>query len=136
MNSILQENMYVLCFFLETMFNILQYVMKHSKCVTGVHNHIRKNGFSSAPITVSVRNTECEGNSPGINLKKDNPPAEPNGYNSLVAAAFASLKEDTVGEIRTPFTDTRIAKAATVGELLSISDGSGVSRRHALKVFS
>lgn len=59
--------------------------------------------------------------------------------NHIVTAAFASLKDtanDSLG-IQTPFIDKRITSAKTVDELLSISsEGSGISRRHALKVVS
>lgn len=60
-----------------------------------------------------------------------------NSTNNIVAAAFASLKSDTKtvsSEIETPITDTRINKATTINELLSISEGIGISRRHALQV--
>ncbi|KAL3270783.1 hypothetical protein HHI36_021307 [Cryptolaemus montrouzieri] len=57
----------------------------------------------------------------------------------IVAAAFASLHnkpiEDEI-QINTPNTDQRVANATTVEQLLSISDGEGVSRRLALKIVS
>ncbi|VEN53247.1 unnamed protein product [Callosobruchus maculatus] len=56
--------------------------------------------------------------------------------NSLVAAAFASLNENHNSDIKTPYTDKKIDSAKTTEELLSVSEGSGVSRRHALKVVS
>nr|CAI5834020.1 unnamed protein product [Callosobruchus analis] len=57
-------------------------------------------------------------------------------HNSMVAAAFASLQENQNSDIKTPFTDKKIDSASTTEELLSVSEGSGVSRRHALKVVS
>nr|CAH7741058.1 unnamed protein product [Callosobruchus chinensis] len=56
--------------------------------------------------------------------------------NSMVAAAFASLHENHNSDIKTPFTDKKIDSAETTEELLSVSEGSGVSRKHALKVVS
>lgn len=67
----------------------------------------------------------------------DNVPAEKyNGFmkrNRLVDAAFASLQNEN-SQIKTPSTDDKLAKAKSVDELLSVSGGNGVSRRHALKV--
>lgn len=54
--------------------------------------------------------------------------------NNMVAAVFASLQNETQSHIETPQTDSRISSAGTVNELLSISDGSFISRKHALKV--
>lgn len=55
--------------------------------------------------------------------------------NKIVEAAFASLQSKTQKkEIETPFTDSKIANAKNIEELLSVSEGNGVSRRHALKV--
>ncbi|XP_060524160.1 uncharacterized protein LOC132700689 [Cylas formicarius] len=57
--------------------------------------------------------------------------------NNLVSVAFASLRtEQALSAISTPFTDQKIKKSQTVDDLLSISVGSGTSRRHALKVVS
>lgn len=56
--------------------------------------------------------------------------------NNMVAAVFASLQNETQSHIKTPETDSRISSANTVNELLSISDGSLISRKHALKVGS
>lgn len=52
--------------------------------------------------------------------------------NRIIQAAFASLHEGN--QISTPATDDKLSKATTVDELLSVSVGSGVSRRHALRV--
>ncbi|GJQ84445.1 hypothetical protein Trydic_g15661 [Trypoxylus dichotomus] len=54
----------------------------------------------------------------------------------MVAAAFASLQKEIPVEIDTPQTDRRISSAQTVNEILSISEGNSVSRKHALKVIS
>jgi len=57
--------------------------------------------------------------------------------NNLVAAAFASLNDANQRlDVETPFTDEKISKAQNVDDLLTISNGAGVSRRHALKVVS
>jgi hypothetical protein len=56
-------------------------------------------------------------------------------HNSMVAAVFASLRPSNQDmEIKTPLTDDKISKATNIDELLSISEGTGISRRHALKV--
>lgn len=53
----------------------------------------------------------------------------------IVAAAFASLQKEKLSDTTiTPFTDSKLEKSTTVNELLSVSEGSGVSRRYALKV--
>jgi hypothetical protein len=58
-------------------------------------------------------------------------------HNSMVAAVFASLRPSNQDmEIKTPLTDDKISKATNIDELLSISEGTGISRRHALKVVS
>ncbi|XP_044764184.1 FAST kinase domain-containing protein 4 [Coccinella septempunctata] len=57
----------------------------------------------------------------------------------IVAAAFASLNKDSNKievEINTPHTDNKISNATNVDELLSVSNGEGVSRRLALKIVS
>lgn len=55
--------------------------------------------------------------------------------NTMVAAAFASLNlEAKSAEIQTPFTDKKISEAKSIDELLSLCNGTGVSRRYALKV--
>ena len=57
-----------------------------------------------------------------------------NSKNSLVSAAFDALKTNEHTDVQVPITDNRILSAKTIDELLSISEGSGVARRHALKV--
>lgn len=52
--------------------------------------------------------------------------------NRIVEAAFAALHDEN--QISTPSTDDKLAKATTVNQLLSVSEGSGVSRRLALRV--
>lgn len=57
--------------------------------------------------------------------------------NAIVTAAFAALKtEDDGVEIKTPQTDAKLTNAQSVNDLLAISEGVGVSRKHALKVMS
>lgn len=55
--------------------------------------------------------------------------------NKIIEAAFASLQvqRKELG-IKTPFTDDKLEKASDINQLLAISEGSGVSRKHALKV--
>ncbi|KAG5882845.1 hypothetical protein JTB14_022356 [Gonioctena quinquepunctata] len=53
----------------------------------------------------------------------------------MVAEVFASLHSES-NKVHTPYTDSRLDKATTVDELLSVSEGNGVSTRHALKVVS
>lgn len=56
--------------------------------------------------------------------------------NSMVTAAFAALKSNSnEEEIVTPQTDAKLKNAKSVKDLLSISNGIGVSRKHALNVY-
>lgn len=107
---------------------------------------LRLNNFSSA-IPTAARNVESDSaqseaaEKQGIDnqgaLGKNGTQLNMTFTNTMVSAAFASLKSDGKGsdqEISTPLTDLRITNATTINQLLSISDGTGVSRRHALKV--
>lgn len=56
---------------------------------------------------------------------------------SIVKTVFASIQlQDSGDDIQTPFTDSKLLKAQTVNELLTITDGTGISRKHALQVTS
>lgn len=107
---------------------------------------LRLNNFSSA-LPTAARNVESDsapseaaekqGTDNQGALGKNGAPLNMTFTNTMVAAAFASLKSDSKSsdpEISTPLTDRRITNATTIDQLLSISDGTGVSRRHALKV--
>nr|XP_022919922.1 FAST kinase domain-containing protein 3, mitochondrial [Onthophagus taurus]XP_022919923.1 FAST kinase domain-containing protein 3, mitochondrial [Onthophagus taurus] len=94
-----------------------------AKC-THLNGYIRLS-FSSAP-TVELKNVTQEPTTSETIKRR----------NGIVAAAFASLKTAEVTEINTPHTDKRIMSATNIEELLSISNGTGISRKHALKVVS
>lgn len=123
------------------MFKITYNLVRYTKSNSGIsQGFLWFNNLSSVPITATVRSVENDvTNETNVQPKKkftslEHPLAPPKSYNALVSAAFASLRnENPLNDIKTPFTDGRISKATTVGELLSISEGSGVSRRHALK---
>lgn len=118
------------------MFKVTRTLSHYTKSST-VQQLLHLSKFSSAPITAAIRNVELDRE---IEIKKQQsdiphnlkPNKETNG---LVAAAFASLRDSTVN-ISSSLTDESIGKAATVGELLSIADESGISRKRALKVVS
>ncbi|CAG9769332.1 unnamed protein product [Ceutorhynchus assimilis] len=57
--------------------------------------------------------------------------------NKMIQNVFASINiEDSAEDITTPTTDNKLANAKTVDELLAVSEGNGVSRKHALRVVS
>lgn len=57
--------------------------------------------------------------------------------NRMVSAAFAALNDKTISsEIHTPETDNKINNATSVSELLAFAEGSGISRKLALKIVS
>ncbi|KAF2900520.1 hypothetical protein ILUMI_05669 [Ignelater luminosus] len=126
------------------MFKITYNLIRYTKSSSGISQGLLWfNNFSSVPNTATVRSVETDvTNETNMQSKKklnnlEHPLAPPKSYNALVSAAFASLRsENPLSDIKTPFTDGRISKATTADELLSISEGSGVSRRHALKVVS
>lgn len=102
---------------------------------------LRINAYFSVSATAEPKNVNLEANKPYEHqIKKEqvsNSRFNANSGNGIVAAAFASLRKENVNlenEIATPFTDNRVAEAKTVDELLSISGGNGVSRKHAFKV--
>lgn len=94
--------------------------------------------YSSAPPIAEVKFPSNTDDTATITIgpKQTLAPNEKVG-NHMVAAAFAALRSETTTiEIQTPKTDEKVLKAQTVDELLSISEGTGISRRHALKVVS
>lgn len=101
----------------------------------GVVQNLSRIHYSTAS-SVELKNVNSE------DVKVSNDPASKNKNpksilqfrNSMVAAAFASLEKESRNEIQTPQTDSQIASAKSVDELLAISQGNGVSRNHALKV--
>ncbi|KAK9693132.1 FAST kinase-like protein, subdomain 1 [Popillia japonica] len=103
----------------------------------GVVQNLSRIHYSTAS-SVELKNVNSE------DVKVSNDPASKNKNpksilqfrNSMVAAAFASLEKESRNEIQTPQTDSQIASAKSVDELLAISQGNGVSRNHALKVIS
>lgn len=116
------------------MFKFNQAFIRNSKCYTTLHNFIRHGNLSTTTAEAVSNINEASHNEkiPKINNGK--------GFklhNSVVAAAFASLQTKSVdsnSEIKTPFTDNRIYNATNINDLLSLSEGTGVSRQHALKV--
>ncbi|XP_018334275.2 uncharacterized protein LOC108743267 isoform X2 [Agrilus planipennis] len=103
--------------------------------IVQLYQYLRQ--YASAPVSavsklqVKSHETHIEGSS-STNLKV----SKITSKNPLVAAAFASLGSKAVEEIKTPRTDERIKGAQTVEELLNLSEGSGLSRRFALKIVS
>ncbi|XP_050306177.1 FAST kinase domain-containing protein 4 [Anthonomus grandis grandis] len=92
----------------------------------------RHNGFATATIA-ETKNINAENNSESEKVGPTNSVKE----NKMVKTVFASINLDVSADhIKTPFTDTKIFNASSVDELLSISEGTGISRKHALKVVS
>lgn len=94
--------------------------------------------FSTVPSTNTVSSTienEVTGKLTATKQTEETPFIKSNS--AMVTAAFAALKSaDDTTEIKTPQTDAKLANAQSINDLLSISDGVGVSRKHALKVMS
>ncbi|KRT82285.1 hypothetical protein AMK59_4360 [Oryctes borbonicus] len=111
-------------------------IIQATKSAVNIQNLVRIH-YSTAS-NVELKNIDPENGSvstktePINKSRKQTPPFR----NSMVAAAFASLEKETQTEIETPQTDKRIASATTINEILSISEGNTVSRKHALKVIS
>lgn len=121
------------------MLNFYQNILRHSRSVKGLSPLMRPSGAFASTIaevkTVSTPNT----------LEEDKPtPNSPNAIKGpvknghhMIKSVFASLElKDKSSDIETPLTDQKMENATTVDELLSLSAGSGVSRKHALKVVS
>ncbi|KAJ8909664.1 hypothetical protein NQ315_003724 [Exocentrus adspersus] len=124
------------------MLKLSQIIVNSSKNLTRSPKVIWFNNLSSSSPTVELKSVQ--NNTTGESYIVDNAKAAAEQTVSrfrtsspMVAAAFASLQSGhSLQDIKTPFTDEKIIKANTIDELLSISEGSGVSRRHALKVVS
>lgn len=112
-----------------------------------IHNITTFNKYLTSTVEVrKVQNTQSESNESNDYSNNTTPSkvssqtvnrATNSASNNMVAAAFASLKINEPlksNNIPTPQTDQRLATATNVNDLLSISSGSGVSRRHALQV--
>jgi len=91
------------------------------------------NGFASSTVAAEINNvtvqsfSEDEKKTANVTSKNHN----------MIKAAFASIHSmENSWEIKTPATDHKINNAKSIDELLSLSGGTGVSRRHALKVVS
>lgn len=107
-------------------------IIKTSKNSAVLSSFIRFNTFSS---TISPEPKTPATDTDIYESPQTNKSSHSFKRNRIVEAAFASLAKPTnVREIETPFTDSKLEKATTIDQLLSVSEGSGVSRRHALKV--
>lgn len=127
------------------MFKISRTLISSSKTNKVLHGFLKCNNFSSSTVEVrKLQHLSSESNDSNEvqSVTKTNVIVEPRrkirnaNNNNIVAAAFASLKlsNSCAEEIATPKTDSRITKASSVNELLSLSEGNGTSRRHALQV--
>ncbi|XP_066248355.1 FAST kinase domain-containing protein 4 [Euwallacea similis] len=113
------------------MLNFYRNIFQHSKSIKRLRP---LRSFASATIaeTKSVNSTT----NPEEDKEKTSS-ATPPKPNCMIKTVFASIElQDKADKIATPFTDNKLEAATTVDELLSISEGNGVSRRHALKVVS
>lgn len=115
------------------MLNFYQNILRHSRNVKGLSPLTRHSAFASTIAeakTVSTPNT-LEEDKPTLNAVKD--PTKKGHH--MIKSVFASIElKDKSGDIETPLTDQKLENSTTVDELLSVSVGSGVSRKHALKV--
>lgn len=114
------------------MLKFSQFVLRASKNAVAFQNLARLSSLPSASAqNISIESevkTSTQAEATTFTLKSSN---------AIVTAAFAALKsEDDGSEIKTPQTDAKLANAQSVNDLLGISDGVGVSRKHALKVMS
>lgn len=117
---------------------MLKFTQSLRKNITGLNSFLRFTSSTTASPPLEAVSKEVTSREEKINITQKNLKYA----NQMVAAAFASLQDDALlstvesTEAKTPFTDRRITEAKTVNDLLSISEGSGVSRKHALKVVS
>lgn len=115
------------------MLKLYQKILKqHTKTPGRITCLIRYNGFASSTAP-EVKNTNTQMIPEDKTVITNKTPSSKNRVN-LVKVAFASMQQNEEQSIVTPVTDEKIKKANTVDELLSISQGSGISRQHALKV--
>ncbi|XP_030756831.1 FAST kinase domain-containing protein 3, mitochondrial [Sitophilus oryzae] len=96
----------------------------------------RHNTFASSTVA-EVKNSNSENFPEKENSSAVTQRSTPKNRNNIVKVAFASinLANTSIG-IDTPIIDKKIKSATSVDELLSLSQGTGVSRHHALKVVS
>lgn len=115
------------------MLKFSQLIIKYSKNSPSIHSLLR---YSSTPTIAEIKFQPGTDDTPALAVGSKQTLTGSGKINSqMVAAAFEALKSDVdIMEIKTPKTDERVLKAKTIDELLSISEGTGVSRRHALKV--
>lgn len=108
------------------MYKLMQIFTRTSKNNSAVTSAVRL--FSTPTTYAEVKNVE-----PNLdNEKQKYASNEQNKSRKTISAVFANLRNSD--NILTPLTDKRIIDAATVDELLSISEGIGITRRHILKV--
>ncbi|XP_018570435.1 protein TBRG4 isoform X2 [Anoplophora glabripennis] len=121
------------------MLKLSHIIVTCSKTKSRLRTLVRFNNFSSSVPTAELKNNGHNSTESYIGNQQTskNPVINSKANSAMVAAAFASLQsEHPLPDIKTPFTDERITKATSIDEILSISEGTGVSRRHALKVVS
>lgn len=123
------------------MLKFSQLVLRSSKSAAGFQNLARLSSFPSASTVPAQNAIENEVENKPISAEvKQTDKTNVNKFllkssNAMVTAAFASINaDDDSNEIKTPQTDAKLASAKSVNDILSISDGVGVSRKHALKV--
>ncbi|KAF5305169.1 hypothetical protein FQR65_LT07787 [Abscondita terminalis] len=112
------------------MFKITQNITRYAKSNGGAH-FLRFNYSASATKAATIRNVEQEDSI--AETKKINSKTTNKDQNSLVAAAFASLKKDG-HKVSSP--EIKLSETSTVEDLLSMADENSVSRKHALKIIS
>lgn len=110
------------------------------KLTCNIVNTLRSSNRSLSIITSQkcLKSRIAEAKSDEVQDEEPPKPRFSKSQTGIVAAAFAALKPENadIDNIRTPLTDEKLAGAKTVNQLLDISTGSGISRRHALKVVS
>lgn len=110
------------------MFKLSQIITKSSR----LSSFIRYNSLTATPAINNAKNKQFEDEQQTTERT-----TKQHSQNSMVAAAFASLNSnENARDIRTKVTDSKVQQANTVDELLNISHGTGVTRRHALNVVS
>lgn len=120
------------------MFKVARTISHYTKSCSVQFLNLSK--FSSVPITAAIQNIE-QHKEISLESKKQRKNIISNSKStkegsSLVAAAFASLKASKINNVKIDSSDESIERASTVGELLSIADESGISRKRSLRVVS
>ncbi|XP_023029568.2 FAST kinase domain-containing protein 4 isoform X1 [Leptinotarsa decemlineata] len=118
------------------MFQLSRIIPSTSKCCNVLPSLLRFNNFALSPPFTELKNSQ---DAEDISLKPrgklNSVIGSPSNHSAMVAEVFASLNSEE-NTLRTPYTDARLEKAKNIDELLSVSQGNGVSTRHALKVVS